>query len=600
MSTQLINVHNLRKSFSGRDLFNGVSFGFEQGEHAGLVGPNGAGKSTLLKILAGLADSDGGTVSRKKGLKFGFVAQTPEFKPGALLMDTILEKAEDPHEAMSKAYEVMAHLNLNTLSEDQVVDKLSGGWKKRVALARELVLEPELLLLDEPTNHLDISSILWLEEYLSEAPFAYLMITHDRLLLSRLVNRILDLDPANMNALLDIRGGYTAYLEAKELDSDSSKRHEWVQKNQLRREKEWLSRGSIARQTKQSARKQGAAELQESVDELRVRNQSRSISIEFGEAEHSPQKLLECKGISKAFAGRTLFENLDLLVTPKSRLALLGDNGCGKSTLIKILMGEVEPDQGTVRRADKLQVAYFEQTRETLNPELSVLKNLCPDGDYVFCQGSHMHVRSYMDRFMFRGQMAELPVRKLSGGEQARLRLAQLMLTSCQVLILDEPTNDLDADTLHLLEQSLRDFKGAVILVTHDRYFMDAVSNAILAFPPTPQSAPVLERFASYFQWEEWRASELQRVKAQARAEAKAASAPKKSRLSYKEKFELENMEANILKLETQIGELTAESQSPEVLSDHKRLNEILAKLASLQSELDAKYQRWTDLEARQ
>jgi ABC transport system ATP-binding/permease protein len=263
-------------------------------------------------------------------------------------------------------------------------------------------------------------------------------------------------------------------------------------------------------------------------------------------------------------------------------------------------MGQVEPDRGTVRRADNLQVAYFEQTRETLNPELSVLKNICPEGDYVFCQGTHIHVRSYLDRFLFRGQMSELPVRKLSGGEQARLRLAQLMLTSCQVLILDEPTNDLDADTLNLLEESLRDFKGAVILVTHDRYFMDAVASSILAFPPTLESPPVLERFASYFQWEEWRAKELARVKTKAKAEAKEAASPKKSRLSYKEKFELENMEAAIMKLEEQIAALTAESQSPEMARDHKRLNEVLSKLAGLQTELDAKYQRWTDLEARQ
>ncbi|HMN68271.1 MAG TPA: ABC-F family ATP-binding cassette domain-containing protein [Bdellovibrionales bacterium] len=600
MSAPLINVHKIAKSFSGRKLFHDVSFGVAGGERVGLVGPNGAGKSTLLKILAGMTEADDGTVSRRRGLRLGYLAQTPEFQEGATVMSAVLEKADDPNEAFTKALQVMAHLSLNELGDDTLVSSLSGGWKKRLALARELVTDPELLLLDEPTNHLDITSILWLEEYLRGSGLAYLMITHDRLFLARTVDRILDLDPRNPKLLLDVRGSYADYLEAKELELAGSRRHESVEKNKLRREKEWLARGAIARQTKQTARKDAAAKLAGDVQELRERNALRSVSIDFGESEHSPNKLIEATGVGMRYGVRELFRHVDLLITPKTRLALLGDNGSGKSTLIRILIDQEKATDGLVKHADALKISYFEQARDTLNPELSVLKNLCPEGDYVFCQGQHMHVRSYLDRFLFQGIKAELPVRKLSGGEQARLRLAQLMLASSQVLVLDEPTNDLDADTLQILEDSLRDFKGAVILVTHDRYFMDAVANQILAFPPTPKHPPVLEKFASYFQWESWYENEKRGPTKPATAFPAAPAAGKKAKLSFKDKFELENMEKTILDLEAQMAQLQEASQSAEVLSDHMRLSEVLAKIAALQSRLDSKYHRWAELEKMQ
>jgi ABC transport system ATP-binding/permease protein len=282
--------------------------------------------------------------------------------------------------------------------------------------------------------------------------------------------------------------------------------------------------------------------------------------------------LIEAKGLSKRFGAVSLFENLDLLVTPKTRLGLLGDNGSGKSTLIKILLGMENADNGTVRRADGVVASYFEQSRETLQPELSVLKNICPEGDYVFFQGKSLHVRSYLDRFYFSGHKVDLPVRKLSGGEQARLRLAQLMLKQSQILILDEPTNDLDIEMLDSLETSLKEFDGAVILVTHDRYFLDAVSNQILAFPGVQDSDRDLIKFADYFQWERSRA---------------------------KEKFELENMESTILKLEKELSALQREGEDPNVLADHKRLSEIHTKIASLQTDIEQRYSRWTELDSR-
>lgn len=596
----LLNTHQLEKSFSGRTLFKEVSFGISEGDRVGLVGPNGAGKSTLLRILSGQAEPDAGTVSRKRGLRMGFLEQTPTFKDDANVISAVLEKVQDPTEGMAKALQIMAQLDLNASGEDKLVSELSGGWKKRVALARELATEPELLLLDEPTNHLDVTGILWLEEHLRQAPYAVLMITHDRLFLQRVATRILDLDPRNPHFLLSVNGDYSTYIEAKQHELAALERHESVQRNQLRREMEWLSRGSIARQTKQSARIHAAHELKENVEALKAQNRPRSLDLEFGQAEHSPQKLIDAQNISKSYGERTLFENLDLLITKKTRLALLGDNGSGKSTLIRILLGQEEPDSGEVKRAHPLQFSYFEQGRDTIDPTKSVLKNICPEGDYVNVQGQSMHVRSYLDRFLFPGIKAELPAAKLSGGEQARLRLAQLMLNSSQALVLDEPTNDLDTDTLDILEKALSEYNGAVILVSHDRYFMDAVADHILVFPPPQLQSAKLEKFASYFQWETWHQEQMEKVRARSRTNPPdTTQSSKKSRMSFKEKFELENMESEILKLEEEIAQLTERSQDSNVLSDHKQLTEILSTLGERQDALDRKFARWAELEAK-
>jgi len=595
----LISAHKIEKSFADRTLFTDLSLGVEEKERVGLVGPNGAGKSTLLKILAGETDTDDGTVSRKKGLRLGFLHQTPVFQDGATILSTILEKCADPDESIMRAYELVSHLNLSDFGLDFPIDQLSGGWKKRVALARELVLDPELLFMDEPTNHLDISGILWLEEYLSNAPFSVVLITHDRLFLQRVTNRIVDIDPRNPNFILSVKGDYAQYLEAKELELATLKRHEQVQKNRLRRETEWLHRGAQARQTKQKARIESAGDLKDSVQNLKEKNRSRVADIEFGEAQHSPKKLIEAIDLKKSYGDRTLFEDVNLLISPKTRLGLLGDNGCGKSTLIKILLGRETPDEGQVKLADGLSVSYFEQSSETLDLELSVMKNILDEGDYVFFQGQPVHIRSYLDRFYFSGHKAELPVKKLSGGEQARLRIAKLMLKQAQILVLDEPTNDLDSDTLDSLEDSLKSFNGAVILVTHDRYFLDAVANQILAFPPPQLGESHLQKFANYFQFERWFLEETSPKKLKARAAEAAAAVPaeKKKNLSFNEKYELENMEATIQKLETEIESLNR--QSAEAGADHKKLGEIHTQLAQVQAELDRKFERWTELEAR-
>lgn len=599
----LISTYKLEKSFAGKPLFKNVSLGIEDGERVGLVGPNGAGKSTLLKILAGQMETDAGDVTTKKGLRLGFLDQSPIFKSKETILEAVLSKCPDQHESLGSAYEWMARLELSQFGEDFLVEELSGGWRKRVALARELILEPELLMLDEPTNHLDVTSIMWLEDFLSRAPFATLIITHDRLFLQRTTNKIFDLDPKNPNYLLSVKGGYLEYLEAKEQLLQAQEQREVVLKNTLRRETEWLRRGAKARQTKQKARIERAGNLKDDVQDLSAKNAARKVKIEFKETDRNPQKLIEVDHITKAYNGRVLFKDFSYLVTPKTRLALLGDNGCGKSTLIRILLGEEAPDSGRVVQADKLKVAYFEQNRETLKPQVSVLKNICPDGDYVHYQGQYVFARSYLERFLFNRQQMDLPVEKLSGGEQSRLRLAQLMLNEAQVLILDEPTNDLDVATLTVLEDSLKEFNGAVILVTHDRYFMDQVASQIMAFHKHADGNTTLENFAGYLQWEEWfeEQKELQALALKREAEAKKDSkaSGKSGKLSFKEKFELENMETTILELEEKLEGLQGESTKSEVVSQASKVQDLFSQISELQSKIEKLYARWAELEKK-
>lgn len=596
----LVSAHQLKKTYGVRPLFEGITFMLKEGERVGLIGPNGAGKSTLLKVIAQKTSPDGGTVSFQKGLKVGYLEQVPAFKSGATVEATIIEGAisqgKDPHdwEVMADVQEYMARLSL----VDGPVDKLSGGWKKRVALARELVKTPDLLLLDEPTNHLDVESILWLEEFLANASFATLTVTHDRLFLQRIANRILELDKRNAGGLLSVDGDYSTYLELKDQLMAAQERREIILKNTLRRETEWLRRGAKARTTKQTARIKRAEELQDSVAELGVRNQSRTARIDFQGLEKNPKRLIDAKEISKSYGARTLFKKIDLMISPGTRLGLLGPNGCGKSTLIRVLLGQESPDTGTVFRADGLSVAYFEQNRDALNPDESVADTLCPRGDHVDYRGSRMHIRGYLDRFLFTPEQTEMRVGNLSGGEQSRLLLAKLMLNAANVLVLDEPTNDLDLATLTILEECLTEFPGAVLFVTHDRYFLDQVATKILGFTETGE----LLGFTGIEQWEQWqmqqeRASQArpEPAKAAALVSAKPDAGPKR-KLSYKEQRELDSMEETIQKAEAELASLAAESSNPSLVSNSSRLTEISKSMAKAQAEIDRLYARWNEL----
>ena len=610
----LLSVHQLKHQFSHRVLFEGLTFGISDGEKIALIGQNGAGKSTLLKILAGQMEADSGTVSRARGLRVGYLSQSPKFTPGITVVDAVYEGIADRDDwtIAGTAEEAMSRLGLKTKDhsyENKKVEELSGGWQKKVALAHELAKQPDVLLLDEPTNHLDVESILWLEGWVRESNLCIVLISHDRTFLQRTAKRIIEVDRRNPDGILSVEGTFDEFLKVKEDYLETQMARESSMKNVLRREMEWLGRGAKARTTKQKARIDRAGELQSEVQSLGARLQQQTVKLEFDALDKSPKKMITLEGVSKQYDQRVLFRNLDLKVTPKTRLGLIGANGTGKSTLIRILSGLEKPTSGTVELSERLEVSYFDQSREILDPAITVLRTVCPYGETVEFQGNKMHVRSYLDRFLFSGTQVEQQVSKLSGGEQARLLLARMMLRPANLLILDEPTNDLDLQTLAILEDCLRDFPGAVILVTHDRSFMDEVCNQILAFPQ-------MISFADIQQWEKWFKAEMKKgtqnavpaALTAALAEEKriATQLPssstariEKKKLSYKEQIEFEKMEALIAEKEGKLADLDTFSRIPEVLSNSVELTKLTSQMAVLQSEVERLYQRWAELEGK-
>jgi ATP-binding cassette subfamily F protein uup len=545
------------------------------------------------------------------------LAQVPRFSPGATIRAALEDQAASPEIAR----EVMAGFGLDGRAEPGVhpeasIAALSGGWQKRVALARELGRQPDLLLLDEPTNHLDVEGIELLETLLARAPFATITITHDRVFLQRVATRILELDRRNAGGLLSVAGDYAAYSRAKAAEMHAQERREVVLRNTLRRETEWLRRGAAARTTKQEARIQRAGALADEVQELGRRNQARVAALDFQAAEKRPRRLIEARGLGQRYGGRTIFENVDLFVGPGTRLGLLGPNGCGKSTLLRLLLGAEAPTAGTVLRADGLEVAYFQQAREALDPERTLAETLSPDGDHVTVRGgARVHVRGYLERFLFEPDQMGTPVGRLSGGEQSRLLLAALMLREAQVLVLDEPTNDLDLPTLAVLEEALTEFDGAVLLVTHDRYFLDQVATSILAFDPSPSPAPSpspspssgaasVVPFASLAQWEGWRAERLAQARQAVGARKPESAAPPpaspaRRKLGYQDQREYDAIEETLARAEAALREAIADSERPEHAADAARLVELLALVDARRAEVDRLYARWAELEAK-
>lgn len=609
----LISAFQISKSFASKNLFQSISFAIDTDQKIGLVGPNGAGKSTLLKILSGKMKPDSGQLSFSNSLRLGYLEQKPVLEAGKSIYETLVEVTDDPYDGINiaLAFELITKLSLDEMPEGENTDvsKLSGGWQKRVALARELMKRPTLLMLDEPTNHLDIQSILWLEDFISnERQVSFFIVTHDRAFLQNTCNAIFDLDPRNPDGLIKSIGDYGKYLETKQMLLDSQRRLEDKMRNTMLIEKAWLARGPQARLTKQKARQNRAHELIDDVKNLENKNTLRKSDFDFSTSGNSPKRLVELTKVSKSFTGRNLFTNLSGLVRPKARIGLLGANGCGKSTLIKLMLGKEQPTSGEVFVNPDIQINYFEQGKEMLNQNATVLKVICPEGDYVHLQGSPVYARSYLSRFHFNAFQMDMPVSKLSGGEQSRLLLAKLMLTSAHVLILDEPTNDLDVETLDVLSECLADYPGALILVSHDRFFLDQNSNELWSF--TENEKGEIIKFADYYQWETWfrqEGEENRRAgKAATEASLKQAEAPAKTgnssnkKLSYKETQEYENIEKNIAVKEEELTAVQAELSKPENQANYNKLQELTARSATLEADVATMYERWQLLDAKQ
>jgi ABC transport system ATP-binding/permease protein len=597
MPPVLLTAESLTKSFGARPLFENLSFTLFEGDHVGLVGPNGSGKSTLLKILAGVDDADSGTRALRKGVRIGYVPQDPVFTPGLTVEDVLLDAIADDHtlDDYERTGRVAVALGKSGFNDRTLqTDILSGGWRKRLAIARELVREPDVLLLDEPTNHLDVEAILWLEALLRSEPEAFIVVSHDRYFLDNIARRMLELNRVYPDGLFQSEGSYTDFLEKRDELLRNESAYQETLANLVRREVEWLRRGPKARTTKSKARIQSAGKLMEELGESRTRTATQSgAKIDFTASERKTKRLWSAKDLRRGDLDHALFKDLDILLKPGTRLGVLGPNGSGKTTLLRTIIGELQPDAGTIERAEQLRVVYFEQNRQSLDPSLTLKRALAPEGDSVLYRDRSIHVASWAKRFLFRTEQLETAVSRLSGGEKARIVLARLMLQPADLLVLDEPTNDLDIPTLDVLEESLLEFPGALVLVTHDRYLLDRVSTQILALDGKGSA----QYFADYSQWE---------VEAQApspvkerQARAPVPTPETKKRMGYLEQREFDSMEATVLAAEARLEEAQTRAHDPSIAADAVALQQRFTELDEAQKEVDRLYARWAELEAK-
>lgn len=593
----LLSCEAISKAYGAQSLFKGLSFGLFEGDRVGLVGPNGSGKSTLLKILAGIEVPDSGTRSVRRLVRVGYVPQDPVF-PTDLTVEEVLREAllTETLEDFEKASRVAITLGRVGFTDfHQTVSTLSGGWQKRLAIARELVKAPTILLMDEPTNHLDVEGILWLENLLKVKTLAYLIVSHDRYFLENIATRMLELNRSYPEGLFETEGRYSDFLAKRDEVLRNQAAYQESLANTVRRELEWLRRGAKARTTKAHARVKEAGRLIQELADIKTRTVQGTAGIDFTSSDRKAKKLLVARNLTKAFGHTPILNGMDLTLTPGMRLGLLGPNGSGKTTLLRLLAGTVEPDGGEIERAENLQVVCFDQNREALDPGMSLRRALVAEGDTVIYRGHPIHVVSWAKRFLFRTDQLETPVNRLSGGEQARILIARLMLQPADLLILDEPTNDLDIPTLEVLEESLIDFPGGLVLVTHDRFLLDRVSTVILALDGTGRGV----FFADYAQWEAAQRS----VTPEARSPSPKPplrDPHRAPRLSFLEKREWEQMEQKILAAEEVLAACQCAIADPAVASDPVALQERCEALEAARVAVDTLYTRWAELEDKQ
>jgi len=601
MST-CVTLRNISKSFGIRKLFANISLAVSEKERIGLIGPNGSGKSTLLKIMAGLLDADSGDRTLRQGVRLAYVPQEDRFEAATTVTQVLAgaavaafgRPADDP-EQLGRIAVTLGRLGFKDPAAP--VDALSGGWKKRLSVARSLITEPDVLLLDEPTNHLDLTSILWLERFLVTAPFAFVVVSHDRFFLENVGTRTIELSPAYPEGYLSVSGPYSALIEAREAFLETQGVLEQGLANKARREIEWLRRGPKARGTKAKARIDAAGELFKELAATRTRNRETiRAGIDFSGTGRQTKRLLVGENLSKAYDGRPMFEGLDIVLSPGVRLGLTGPNGSGKSTLLRVLAGEERPDAGKVATAPGLSVVIFDQKREQLDKERTLRQAFAPDADSVIYRGQPVHVVTWARRFALRPEQLDLPVGLLSGGEQARVLIARLMLRPADVLLLDEPTNDLDIPTLEMLEESLLEFPGAVVIITHDRSLLDRVSTVLLGLDGAGRS----EVYADYAQWEE---DFLARQRAEAREAKKAQPSkprvePTRRKFSFKEQREYDGMEQAIAVAEATVEKAKGALEDPAVATDGHELARRLEIFQTAEAEVERLYARWAELEA--
>ncbi len=606
----LMTCQGLTKAFGAQLLFTDIALTIGSGDKIGLIGPNGSGKSTLLKILCGSEECDQGSIVLQKHICLSSLAQVDTFQETLSCQENLLLALEGSAlEETERFHRVQTLLSRAEFTNDNSpVSALSGGWRKRLAICRALLPEPDILIMDEPTNHLDLEGILWLERLLNTGTIAslqaWLLVSHDRRFLENCTNRIIELSAKYPNGSFQVAGNYSRFLKERDHFLHCQEENETRLSNKVRRETEWLRRSPKARTGKARYRIDEAHRLREELTEVRDRNRAqKTIQIDFDTTGRKTKKLLEAVGIAKSYGEKPLFAGLDILLSPGTRLGILGRNGCGKSTLMQILAaadqaGGPKPDEGRITVADNIQIVSFDQKREKINPALTLKQALAPEGDSVVYQGRSLHIVSWAKKFQFSPEQLETPVAQLSGGEQARILLADIMRSPADILLLDEPSNDLDIASLDILEEGLLDFPGALVLVCHDRFLLDRICDKVLGFNGNGETA----WYADYRQWLNACPSNNTNAKAKKKSETLPNKSPRKkktARLTYMEQREYETIEERIAASEEKVATLQEKLNQPEIAADITQLAECWEQLETAKNTVDTLYARWDELEQK-
>ncbi|MCK4864861.1 MAG: ATP-binding cassette domain-containing protein [Gammaproteobacteria bacterium] len=620
----LIKLESACLAYGHVPLLDKVDLQIDAGERVCLVGRNGAGKSTLMRVMEGAAELDEGGLWKKPDLRVGILAQEVPQLDELTVYDVVAGGLDHIGEVIAEYHHVLHEMETNfsdainnklarlqdeidsndgwnleqrittvitklELPEDALMGSLSGGYKRRVMLARALVLDPELILLDEPTNHLDVEAIQWMEDFLLGFNGAVLFITHDRTFLRHLATRIVELDRGKITSW---PGNYDTYIKNKEERAVIEEQQNALFDKKLAQEEVWIRQGIKARRTRNEGRVRALEQLRRERSSRLNKVGNVNLQVESGEA--SGKIVIEVEGISKSFADKTIVKSLSTKIMRGDRIGILGPNGVGKSTLLKMLLGELEPDTGTVSLGTKLSVAYFDQQRAVLDLEKTVADNLNFGSDTITINGRSRHVMSYLQDFLFPPARVRSPVKSLSGGERNRLLLARLFIQPANLLVLDEPTNDLDVETLELLEELLCNYDGTLILVSHDRTFLDNVVTSTLAFEGDGQ---VNEYVGGYEDWLRQSRQVDTSTTARKTGKKEAKQEKKKSKLSYKDQFELDTLPQNIEKLETEQEQIQNKIAEPGFYQQEKKdIDKVLTRLSELKKELETTYARWEEL----
>ena len=601
----IIAVRDLCKTHASCTLFDRLSLTFHSDERVGLIGPNGAGKTTLLKILAGVECADSGIVDRSKGTHIAYLSQVDVFPAGATVGSAILSALDniqlEDYERLIRVRKMLSRLEFKDGSQN--VERLSGGWRKRLAIGCQLVQEPDLLLMDEPTNHLDLEGIDWLEQFLGRARLAFILTTHDRYFLERVTDRIVEINPRYRDYFFSVNGRYSDFLEKREAFLQLENEERRALAHDVRREVNWLRSGPKARGSKASYRVEEAQGKIRRLGEARRRQGvGNEMSIDFNASGRQTHDLITAEGIEKTLGGKLLFKALNVHLRRGTRLGIVGNNASGKTTLLRALSKALPPDMGMVRHAVDLRVALFDQQREQLDRTERLRDALAPNGDMVSYLGRNSHIVPWAKRLGFRADQLETPVGDLSGGEQARVLMAMMLQEAVDVLMLDEPTNDLDIQSIEVLERALIKFPGAVVVITHDRFMLDRVCTDLIGL----HSNGCWGNYGSVAQWQdaeahvvEMRLVEQQSVSGRRESKPQQTIRSKRAGLTYLEKQEWAGMEERILAAEEELARLQSDLDDSAVATDHERLYSTYEMHCIARQQLDSLFARWEELEQK-